>query len=1187
MAHSFKGELFGPAQALHGITYVVDAVIKGPKLLPGANYLVDICVAERALHAALARYDLTNLDDLDEFAGDNTTCERVARAVWEQVAAALPGPPELDALQIIVKESDVAHIEYERLLGPGSAPAAFYTVSVRSRFMAARSLASAGAAARGPLHGATFVVDALFSGHELDERATILFDICLGAELLQAAVAPLHQSNLDGNAALGGRRNPTANAIAEALWESVAGGLPARHALTHLKIVVREHDEAAAEYARSLGGVGGAAHTLVARGRCMIAHSLTGEAFGPAQALHGCTYVVDARYSAPTLTCACSVCERADAEAALRGALALYTQRNLDDLAEFAQENTTCERVARALWARVAAALSARSRGAIDGIEIVVRESDVAWVSFRRALGPPTPAGGATVALDLDSLAGGGDADTLASGTPTGIVHRSPLGELAAAMPHPLAVVSAKAPVDARVAMERLGLGVASHCLRLHSPTELRWDDPALTLRVLTASAETKRLAAQGGGGAAAAAAPLVTACCTADRALLASVGCTSARDDGGAARAAYLSAKLPIDQAAYNPAVSRALDVSLAELYAAGAAGTAALRVFDLGAGTLSMLPLLEGATRRTGWPSLHYYAFDLDASLLDASARSLIAGGTHVASQRAAPPLQASGGGRARAAAHCLESRTAAGGAAAAGPFTLLGLFVADVLELEKLEYAPCDLIVGCGFADLMPPAQLATLLPRLCPGGLAYLPITFSGTTRLEPPCAGAGHVPSDAELTGAYHAHLAAQGQHLEPQLLVEEVRAAGGGIVASGASQWRVGPADPFHTWMVDFLAGGAARAMWAGGWDAAAWRARVLHERRATIVAENLDLLLRLPPAHSAPRLAAGPSYAALRFVAPRRVEVVQQHFPPSVAAGGVALRSVVSMVSAGTELFIFRGDFDESDEPLDASIEGMSGERLRYPMAYGYSMVGRVAAVGAGVPTAAVGTLVFAFAPHAAFAFVDAAGTRPVPAGISAADAAFLPAAETAISIAHDAHPRVAETVHVVGCGIIGLLVVAALQAAGTRVVAIEPEAPRRALAIRLGAAAAFDPSHAPRRAADVSVECSGSPAALQGAIDGTRDCGRVVVASWYGKKPVALSLGTRFHRSHLELIASQVSAITGPHASRWSKERRFDAAWGLIRRLKPATSLPVLAMPLARAAEAYELLDRCGAAAVHLDYT
>ena len=59
------------------------------------------------------------------------------------------------------------------------------------------------------------------------------------------------------------------------------------------------------------------------------------------------------------------------------------------------------------------------------------------------------------------------------------------------------------------------------------------------------------------------------------------------------------------------------------------------------------------------------------------------------------------------------------------------------------------------------------------------------------------------------------------------------------------------------------------------------------------------------------------------------------------------SIQSIVSMVSTGTELLIYRGQFDSSDEPLDATIKGLSEERLSYPMAYGYSLVGRIVRVG------------------------------------------------------------------------------------------------------------------------------------------------------------------------------------------------------------------------------------------------
>lgn len=307
------------------------------------------------------------------------------------------------------------------------------------------------------------------------------------------------------------------------------------------------------------------------------------------------------------------------------------------------------------------------------------------------------------------------------------------------------------------------------------------------------------------------------------------------------------------------------------------------------------------------------------------------------------------------------------------------------------------------------------------------------------------------------------------------------------------------------------------------------------------------------------------------------------------LGAAQLELRSHLSLISTGTELLAYRGQIDESDEPLDATIAGLNAaSSTAYPMAYGYSLVGRVVRIGADVPVSALGQLTFAFAPHAAAAFVDAAATQPVPPGIAAADAAFLPAAETAISIVHDAHPRAGERVSVFGAGLVGLLVVAALGRLGVHVTAVDPVQSRRDLARALGADAqtAPDGAGAPRRSCDVSIECSGSPGALQSAIDATRDAGTVVLASWYGAKPVDLSLGTRFHRSHMRLVASQVSEIRGPHAPRWSKRRRFDAAWELIRAVRPASALPLETLPLGDAAEAYARLDRGEAALVQLTY-
>jgi len=88
-----------------------------------------------------------------------------------------------------------------------------------------------------------------------------------------------------------------------------------------------------------------------------------------------------------------------------------------------------------------------------------------------------------------------------------------------------------------------------------------------------------------------------------------------------------------------------------------------------------------------------------------------------------------------------------------------------------------------------------------------------------------------------------------------------------------------------------------------------------------------------------------------------------------------------------------------------------------------------------------------------------------------------------------------------------------------------------------------------------------------------------KVVVASWYSSKtPVNLNLGTAFHRSHVTLVASQVSEL--PHAlgmGTWSKHRRFQHAWQLVRQLQPSRLLsPRLQSPLRNIGRAYEMLDR-----------
>ncbi len=88
IAHSFNGEIFGPAQSLHGATYIVDVTFER-EALDRDDLIVDIGLASRVLSEVIAEFNMKNLDDIEEFAGRNTTTEFMAATVFERMASAI------------------------------------------------------------------------------------------------------------------------------------------------------------------------------------------------------------------------------------------------------------------------------------------------------------------------------------------------------------------------------------------------------------------------------------------------------------------------------------------------------------------------------------------------------------------------------------------------------------------------------------------------------------------------------------------------------------------------------------------------------------------------------------------------------------------------------------------------------------------------------------------------------------------------------------------------------------------------------------------------------------------------------------------------------------------------------------------------------------------------------------------
>jgi len=118
IAHSFQGLIFGPAQNLHGATYVVDVTFKR-EVLDDDGLVVDIGMASEAVKRLLGALNYRNLDEEKEFLNKNTTTEFLAKEIFDRILAAInqgdlgPNASRLSSIQVLLKESHIAWASYE------------------------------------------------------------------------------------------------------------------------------------------------------------------------------------------------------------------------------------------------------------------------------------------------------------------------------------------------------------------------------------------------------------------------------------------------------------------------------------------------------------------------------------------------------------------------------------------------------------------------------------------------------------------------------------------------------------------------------------------------------------------------------------------------------------------------------------------------------------------------------------------------------------------------------------------------------------------------------------------------------------------------------------------------------------------------------------------------------------------
>ena len=317
----------------------------------------------------------------------------------------------------------------------------------------------------------------------------------------------------------------------------------------------------------------------------------------------------------------------------------------------------------------------------------------------------------------------------------------------------------------------------------------------------------------------------------------------------------------------------------------------------------------------------------------------------------------------------------------------------------------------------------------------------------------------------------------------------------------------------------------------------------------------------------------------AVRFTAPGEVSLaeVERSAP---GPGEVAVETAVSGISPGTETLVYRGEVPD-ELPADSELSTLEGD-LSFPVEYGYAAAGRVVETGEAVDDDWLDRRVLAFHPHRTQFCASTDHVVALPGELSTEESAILPSVETATNLALDAEPRVGERAVVSGAGALGLCPTASLAEVPLEsLVVVEPIPARRERAIRLGADRAVTPGEAATLfddeepdGADLAVEVSGQPDALDDAIAAVGFDGRIVVGSWYGSKACNLDLGGRFHRDRIDIVSSQVSTIASELGGRWSKNRRLATALEQLEQLD-TDAIITDRLPIHRAAEAFERIE------------
>jgi 2-desacetyl-2-hydroxyethyl bacteriochlorophyllide A dehydrogenase len=327
-------------------------------------------------------------------------------------------------------------------------------------------------------------------------------------------------------------------------------------------------------------------------------------------------------------------------------------------------------------------------------------------------------------------------------------------------------------------------------------------------------------------------------------------------------------------------------------------------------------------------------------------------------------------------------------------------------------------------------------------------------------------------------------------------------------------------------------------------------------------------------------------------LTAPGEFQFREYEDPVILGPTQVRLRALISGISHGTEMNIYRGvsafHGQQFDRDLRLFVPGEPEEL--YPKTLGYEWVGEVVEVGDDVTRLAVGDLVHLDKSHRETWVVheDENGLLALPAGVAPEEAICVALGYVALGAIHDGHIKLGDCVAVFGLGVIGLMVVQMAKLNGAlQVFAVDPIEKRRELAADLGADVVLDPTACDagleikrmtrRKGADIAFEASASYHALQAAIRSVQMGGTVVALAFYTAECTPLRLGEEWHHNRVTMYSS-IGAWGCPHRDYplWDRPRLADTVLELLADGKLQTA-PFLThrIPFEEAPSAYQLIN------------